>query len=433
MVDGSGNVQTDPAQAPIGSDLGGPDPVSATAKPVPGPRRWAAHLVPAATNVAAPLEATAVGPVSLRAAGLAGPADPALEYGDRGPSRGWAPRRGALHPQALHRWALPRWASRRWSGRSQPATLRFPGWVRGADALCALDAAADAVLAMDDQGRCLSVNAAGVRLFGRTADALIGTDVQELVPQLAVAVRALTADRSHGPRVAGPRAVEAGGTGVELHGVTAVGSRFPAQVWLTVLSSRRRLVVLATVRDLSAQRAAAAATRALLDDVHELRAVVAGVSAAVTERAIVIVDGLGHVTSFNRAAEKLIGRRAEEVVGRPLAELSDPEQLAGARTELRLAGGVDPLLELTRSGLPNRQDWIFRNRDGDPRPVSLRITPIGDPRDPIGFVCVARERSVTWEPLTSRPTSDRLLLDLDDAETRTLRWQVGGSGYPRRR
>jgi hypothetical protein len=34
---------------------------------------------------------------------------------------------------------------------------------------------------------------------------------------------------------------------------------------------------------------------------------------------------------------------------------------------------------------------------------------------------------------SSRSGSDRLLLDLDDAETRTLRWQVGGSGFARRR
>ena len=404
MVDGSGNVRTGPAEALTAQEQG-----ARTQTAVPGPRRWAAHLLPPATTVHPRVATTVARPGEQQQAAPASPPEPA-------PGR--RRDRGVWH---------------RWSQRSRPAALRFPGWLRGADALCALDAAADAVLTMDELGRCLSVNAAGARLFGRSPELLVGTDVQLLVPQLAVAVRALVADRSSRQRVAGPRVAEVGGTGMELHGVTAGGSRFPAQVWLTVVASRRRLVVLATIRDLSAQRAAAAATRALLDDVHELRAVVAGVTAAITERAVVIADGLGHVTSFNRAAEKLIGRRAEEVVGRPLAELSDPDQLAAARAELRLAAGTDPLLELTRSGLPTRQEWTFLDRDGDPRPVSLRITPIGDPRDPIGFVCVARERSATWEPLTSRPTSDRLLLDLDDAETRTLRWQVGGSGYPRRR
>ncbi len=405
MVDGSGNVRTEPTRTSSSSEPGpGPgvrQPAAATASTVPVPRRSAADPVP-------------LRPVD--GIGTRGEPSPDARLCDAVDLR---PPRGRLR--------------RAWNDRRTRATAtRFPGWLRGADALGALDAATDAVLAMDEQGRCLFVNAAGARMFGRPVIELDGCDVRLLVPRLAVAVRSLVAERAAGQAGDGPRAVP-GGAGVELAGIARNGSSFPAQVWLTPVTRRHRLIVLATIRDLSAQRAAAAATRALLDDVHELRAVVAGVTSAVTERAIVIVDGLGHITSFNRAAEKLIGRAAEEVVGRPLAELSDPDRLTDARAELRLAPGVDPLLELTRSGLANRQEWTFLNRDGDPRSVTLRITPIGDPHEPIGFVCVARERSATWEPLTSRPSSDRLLLDLDDAETRTLRWQVGGSGVPRRR
>jgi len=70
---------------------------------------------------------------------------------------------------------------------------------------------------------------------------------------------------------------------------------------------------------------------------------------------------------------------------------------------------------------------------GERRPVSLRITAIGNRTDPSGFVCVAEDRSFAWSPVGSAAgTTDRLLLDLDDAETRSLRWQVGGSRYARR-
>jgi PAS domain S-box-containing protein len=409
VVDGSGNVRTEVTQASPPPEQGqGPEVLRAAVVgtspgqvpgQAPGPRRWSRGPVP--VTVAEDAE-------------------------DTGEAGCWAHPAADPGGAAGRRWSLP---GKRFERRSRSVSTRFPVRLRGGDALRTLDAAPDAVLAMDELGRCLFANAAGARLFGLPAAALVGLDVQQLVPELAVAVRALIALRADGRAAPAP----GGASGVELTGMTTSGSTFPVQVWLTPVTSRRRLLVLATVRDLSAQRAAAAATRALLDDVHELRAVVAGVTAAVTERAIVIVDCLGHVTSFNRAAEKLIGRRAEEVAGRPLAELSDPDRLEDARAELRLAPGVDPLLELTRSGLPNRQEWTFLDREGNPRPVSLRITPIGDPRDPIGFVGVARERSATWEPLTSRPSSDRLLLDLDDAETRTLRWQVGGSGMSRRR
>ncbi len=65
--------------------------------------------------------------------------------------------------------------------------------------------------------------------------------------------------------------------------------------------------------------------------------------------------------------------------------------------------------------------------------MSLRVSAVGDPREPSGFVCVAAERAPAWEPvLTARSGGDRLLLELDDAPTRALRWQVGG-GWARRR
>ena len=67
-------------------------------------------------------------------------------------------------------------------------------------------------------------------------------------------------------------------------------------------------------------------------------------------------------------------------------------------------------------------------------PPTLNMTAIGDRNAPAGFVLAITPRRAEWEPLVSqRSSSDRLLLDLDDAETRTLRWQVGGSGLGRKR
>lgn len=307
-------------------------------------------------------------------------------------------------------------------------TRRVPR-LRGDDALAALNASADAILGVADDGTCVTANLAALGLFGHAPRELDGLGVHLLVPELGQAVRALLARRAAGSRTVGPGTD--GADGVELHGVRRSGETFPARVWLTPTFAGRRLVVLATVRDLSAERAAAAATRALLDDVHELRAVVGAVTAAITERAVMVTDAQGHLTTFNRAAEKLLGHRAEDVVGRPLAVLSDADDLDAVRAELKLTPDVDPLLELTRSGLPNHQRWSLLTRTGERRAVDLRITAIGDREDPLGFVAVAGERQ--WEPLTApKPSSDRLLLDLDDAETRALRWQVGGSVARRR-
>lgn len=142
---------------------------------------------------------------------------------------------------------------------------------------------------------------------------------------------------------------------------------------------------------------------------------------------------------MNRAAERLLDYSAGELVGKSTLCLYDPDDIAVAAAELGLEPGLDPLLEITRSGLPNLglpnlQEWAYLTKDGRRCPVSLKIIAIGDRRNPSGFACVANDLTLGWQPIAaSGASSDRLLRELDDAPTRTLRWQVGGSGFARRR
>lgn len=297
------------------------------------------------------------------------------------------------------------------------------------DARAALDACPDAVLGIDVVGTCVLVNPAAVELFGRTEHDLVGTPAVTLVPTLAEAVRDVTARRRAGERTPGPM-----GRGMSTAALVAGRTPVPVQVWISPAYHRaRRLTLFVTVRDLRAERAAEAARRSLLDEVVALRDTVHAVTTAVTDRAILLADAGGHITALNRAAEKLLGYRSEDVVGKPTTALSAPDDIAAVRDELGVPAGVDPLLEITRSGLPNQQKWRLLTRDGEARPVTLTITGVGDRQDPRGFVLAVAPRRQEWEPLMqSRTPGDRLLLDLDDAETRALRWQVGGGAARRR-
>jgi PAS domain S-box-containing protein len=308
--------------------------------------------------------------------------------------------------------------------------------LRGDEALNLLDASPDAVIGLDAYARVVFANAVAERTFGEQRDALVGASVDDLVPNLARAVTSLRMRVESGDVVPGPA-----GTGTELAGVRADGSRFPATVWLTAVRAGRRMLIAATVRDLTPQRAADARGRRQAAELNRAlqaseasRAQVAAVLRAVSERVIILADAHGTITAFNRAAERLLGYCAAEMVGQPTTRLSDPDELAAVAQELGIDPGIDPLLELTRSGLPNTQDWSYVTNRGERRPVSLRITAIGNRTDPSGFVCVAEDRSFAWSPVGAPgPGADRLLLDLDDAETRSLRWQVGGgSRYARR-
>jgi PAS domain S-box-containing protein len=292
-----------------------------------------------------------------------------------------------------------------------------------------LEACSDAVLGIDEDGVCVVVNGAAAAVFGTDRNQLVGLGAAELLPGLADAVRRITARRRAGDAVPGTA-----GEGIETTGRRRNGSTFPATVWIApAYPQAGRLTLFTTVRDLTGRRAAAAAHRALLEDVAQLRDTVEALTTAVRDRAILLADPEGHVTAINRAAEKLLGYRPEDLVGKPTTALSDPQDLAAVRAELGMAGRSDPLLELTRSGLPNRQRWTLLTRDGERRPVTLTITGIGDRDAAGGFVLVVAPRRSEWDPLVKpRRSGDRLLLDLDDAETRTLSWQVGGSGARRR-
>jgi PAS domain S-box-containing protein len=338
--------------------------------------------------------------------------------------------------------------------RSDPAMLRAASRLRGDEALSLLDSSPDAVVGLDAYARVVFANAVAERTFGATQGDLLGLGVDDLVPHLARAVTSLRMRIEAGDAAAGPA-----GAGTELAGLRADGARFPATVWLTPVRAGRRMLIAATVRDLTGQRVAdaharrqaAELSRALQQAEHG-RDQVAAVLRAVSERVLILADASGTITAFNRGAERLLGYTAAEMIGQPTTRLSDPDELAAVAHELGLDAGIDPLLELTRSGLPNTQEWSYLAKSGERRPVSLKITAIGNRTDPSGFVCLAEDRSFAWSPVTpaagsahggsgghgaSAGTSsgtggERLLLDLDDAETRSLRWQVGGSRYARR-
>ncbi len=301
--------------------------------------------------------------------------------------------------------------------------------LRGQDVLALLDAGPDAVLAVDRANQVVLYNQAAQRVFGHPGAEVIGRDADILVAPAARGVLALLRQQVLDGARPGP-----GGEAVEVAGLRRDGTGFPAAVWLARVETRHGTVVTAVFRDMSAQRAADARAQVLGAQLQQSQDVVTAVLRAVSDRVIVVADAEGRITAVNRAAERLLGYTATELVGRSTLCLYDPDDIAVAAAELGLGPGVDPLLEITRSGLPNLQEWTYRAKDGRRCPVSLKILAVGERRNPSGFACVAQDLTLGWQPIAAgSANADRLLLELDDAPTRTLRWQVGGSGFARRR
>ena len=122
-----------------------------------------------------------------------------------------------------------------------------------------LEAAPDALVVVDHQGRIVQVNAPTEQLFGYDRGELVGAPVENLVPQryrqLHVTQRS---DYQHEPR---RRPM---GAGPDLYGLRKDGTEFPVEISLSPLSTRQGTLVIAAIRDITARKHAEAERNRLI-------------------------------------------------------------------------------------------------------------------------------------------------------------------------
>lgn len=119
-----------------------------------------------------------------------------------------------------------------------------------------LDAAPDAVVVVDDQGRIVFCNGQTERLFDYARGALIGEQVEVLVPDRLRQSHVGQRDRF----TAAPR-TRPMGSGLELCGRRRDGSEFPIELSLSPVHTSDGLLVSASIRDVSARKEAEDAVR----------------------------------------------------------------------------------------------------------------------------------------------------------------------------
>lgn len=109
---------------------------------------------------------------------------------------------------------------------------------------------------------------------------------------------------------------------------------------------------------------------------------------------IISVTPDGVVTSFNPAAERLLGYTADEVAGKHTPALwHDPQEVAQHARYLSselgetIAPGFEVFAALPRRGLPEEREWIFTRKDGTRVSANLTVTALRDEGGRItGFV-----------------------------------------------
>ncbi len=119
------------------------------------------------------------------------------------------------------------------------------------------------------------------------------------------------------------------------------------------------------------------------------------------DNAIIVTDPSGVIRAFNRGAERMLGYRATDLIGRETPELfHDRTEMEQAVVKLTASLGQAPanpfeaFVHRARQGKPDQREWTYIARDGRRVPVLLSITAIRDGADAIqGFLGVANDIS----------------------------------------
>ena len=221
----------------------------------------------------------------------------------------------------------------------------------------------DAAIVVDSQGIVTAANSRAEEMFGFEPGCLVGQQLEVLVPE-GLRQR----HRGHRAAYAKDPATRPMGVGLELAGRRTDGSEIPVDISLAPLAGG---LVVASVRDMTEQRAASAAQAELATIV---RSSLDGIISTTRE---------GQVTNWNPAATALLGYEPEEMLGRHLTNMVPPEsqtdldELLDAAFAFSLVGGKDT-------------EWV--TKAGERVPLAVSASPLlGDDGGVRGFSFIVRD------------------------------------------
>ncbi len=141
----------------------------------------------------------------------------------------------------------------------------------------------------------------------------------------------------------------------------------------------------------------------------------------------------GIIQTFNAAAERMLGYKAAEVIGKVTPtiihdrqEVIDRAASLSVELDRDIPIGFQVFVAKAWLGLISEEEWTYIRRDGSRLPVSLSVTPLRDVNLQItGFLGIAKDISDRKKAEESlRNLSDRLTLAVKSAEIGIWDWDI---------